>query len=115
MADTTVPLEEIYFPSVTICNINQVVEPRSTAWQVRLSMLEQADLGGNQQSSMAKYLINYFLLGKELGEEPDNWTSKLEEIQKKLNWDPKKQTFANLSSQVGWCKTVGPGHYDLGL
>ena len=64
-------------------------------------MLEQAGLGGNQNSDMAKYLINYFLLGKELGKEPENWNSKLEDIHKKLNWDPKKQTFANLSSQVG--------------
>ena len=63
-------------------------------------MLEQAGLSGDQKAQDVQYLINYFLLGKNIEQEPEDWPDKLAGIRKSLDWHPEKQPFGNVSAQV---------------
>ena len=74
-------------------------------------MLEQAGLSGDQKAQDVQYLINYFLLGKNIEQEPEDWPDKLAGIRKSLDWHPEKQPFGNVSAQVsvsgsGWGTSV---------
>ena len=64
-------------------------------------MLEQAGLNikDPQSDEDTKFLINYYLSGKNIDREPDNWVDKLEEIKKKLDWDPNDRPFAKVAAQ----------------
>ena len=64
-------------------------------------MLEQAGLNikDPQSDEDTKFLINYYLSGKNIDREPDNWGERLEEIKKKLDWDPDERPFAKVAAQ----------------
>ena len=93
IADASAPLADLTFPALTICNVNQVlgsitvaqcplypstpsslVCPVAPCVQVKRSELARANTSGLLSGYTNTYLINHFLIGQELQQQPDNWT-----------------------------------------
>ena len=117
ISDTTAPLSQVFFPSVAICNFNQVFNGgilliNIYSPQVKLSLLEKAGMNFDTKQEETKYLTNYFLQGAKKSHEPENWNVTLENIQKKLGWN---ESFAKSAAQVRYLPTHNPHHIFLEL
>ena len=90
IGDPTASLNEIYFPSVTVCNVNQV----------KKSLVEAANI---TRDSDINYLVSFFMTGDNLTE-PVNWKQTLEMVQTKTSFDnagpDKEKSFGKMFSQV---------------
>ena len=90
IGDPTASLSEIYFPSVTICNVNQV----------KRSMIERAGLTDEAEIN---YLVSHFLTGENLTQ-PAQWSQTLEKLRNKTNFDNtgdnQETSFGKIFSQV---------------
>ena len=87
ISDTTQALDDVIFPSVTICNVNQMKQ----------SLIEKASL---PSAEYKEYLINYFFLGSNKSSEPTNWKQTLQNIQYNLGWNRSRDSFNKFVSQV---------------
>ena len=87
IADASAPLADLTFPALTICNVNQVggsitvpqfpstpVCPVAPCVQVKRSELARANTSGLLSGYTNTYLVNHFLIGQNLQQQPDNWT-----------------------------------------
>ena len=87
IADASAPLADLTFPALTICNVNQVrgsitvpqcvqypSVPSTPCVQVKRSELARANTSGLLSGYTNTYLINHFLIGQNLQQQPDNWT-----------------------------------------
>jgi len=97
--DTTAPLTEIYFPSVTICNLNQV-----TTSQLLKGGLNMKD---NSNLENYRYFIQYILGADDSGilPEPTDWNKTLTNIKDNLGWDGVKP-FVDLNGTVQNCEDM---------
>jgi len=89
---TTAPLSDVFFPSVTICNVNQV----------KMSTLEKVGLNSANQRNHANYLMKYYLEGISKENPPANWSQTLEKVEKMFNWNPNNLhgiSFVDFASQ----------------
>jgi len=89
---TSAPLSDIFFPSVTICNVNQV----------KLSILEKAGLNEKQRQEDSKHLLKYFIQGVDRDKPPASWSNTFENIKENLSWNPANddgEPFVNIASQ----------------
>ena len=84
IADASAPLADLTFPALTICNVNQVrgsitvaqcpSVPSTPCGQVKRSELARANTSGLLSGYTNTYLVNHFLIGQNLQQQPDNWT-----------------------------------------
>ena len=82
IADASAPLADLTFPALTICNVNQVgpqypsvpCTPVPQCVQVKRSELARANTSGLLSGYTNTYLVNHFLIGQNLQQQPDNWT-----------------------------------------
>ena len=83
-------LADIYFPSVTICNVNQV----------QRSVIEGAGLTDEAE---IKYLVSHFLTGENLVQ-PPQWNETLQQVKQKTGFeeteDHQETSFGKIVSQV---------------
>ena len=86
ISDTVAPLSTVIFPSVTICNINQV----------KKSILEKSSLPSPKHQD---YLIDYFYLGANLSETPEDWNQTLENMIKNTGWNTSLESFNKFAAQ----------------
>ena len=88
ISDTAAPLSKIIFPSVTICNINQLKQ----------SILEKAQLPSQLSQD---YLIDYFYIGsKQSTEAPLDWNRTLQNVIRNTGWNTSHESFQKFASQV---------------
>ena len=88
ISDTAAPLSRIIFPSVTICNINQLKQ----------SILEKAQLPSQLYQD---YLIDYFYIGsKAETEAPVDWNRTLQNVIRNSGWNTSHESFQKFASQV---------------
>ena len=102
ISDTTVPLSNIIFPSVTICNINQVKSIQNPIFSFSNSKVKQSILLRSKLPSSGgfqDYLIDYFYLGSNKSEEPVNWNETLANVVKNSGWNPDYESFNRFSAQ----------------
>ena len=90
IGDPTASLSDIYFPSVTICNVNQV----------KRSVIERAGLTDQAE---IKYLVSHFLTGENLTQ-PAQWNETLQKLKNKTSFDntgdSQETSFGKIFSQV---------------
>ena len=86
ISDTVAPLSTVVFPSVTICNINQV----------KKSTLEKSSLPSKKHQD---YLIDYFYLGANLLETPQDWNQTLENMMINSGWNTSLESFYKFAAQ----------------
>ena len=101
ISDTTEPLDDVIFPSVTICNVNQVENKvfllYFSSFKMKQSLLEKASL---PSAEYKEYLINYFFIGSNKSSEPENWNQTLNNIENNLGWNRSRDSFNKFVSQV---------------
>jgi hypothetical protein len=114
IGDTTGPLDEVYFPSVTVCNLNQF--RMSQANRMGLDMTTPS--GSNQ----ARWFTNTYLAsGSDFDYEQEikaanksdkkNWDKELADMQNNLakagiNWDPAKENFISVNGTAQDCSDL---------
>jgi len=114
IGDTTGPLDEVYFPSVTVCNLNQF--RMSQANRMGLDMTTPS--GSNQ----ARWFTNTYLAsGSDFDYEQEikaanksdkkNWDKELADMQNNLakagiNWDPAKENFISVDGTAQDCSDL---------
>ena len=69
---------------------------------MKQSLLEKASLPSPQYT---EYLINYFFLGSNKSNEPENWSQTVDNIQLNLGWNRSRDSFNKFVSQVSF---LGP-------
>ena len=114
IADSTAKLDDITFPSITICNANQVVKEQGKGEtlsrfiysyiqysKVKKSIIRRANATGDLSRYDVKYLINHYLTGKEMAA-PKNVASLLNTVKQKLKLDTTSggDTFNKVVAQV---------------
>ena len=87
IGETTASLKNTIFPSVTICNINQVQQ----------SILEKARL---PSAKYQDYLIDYFYLGANKTEEPADWSQIVQSLENNIGWNKSTDSFNKFAAQV---------------
>merc|ERR1712080_376233 len=97
--DTTAPLTEVFFPSVAICNLNQVTT--SQLLKGGLNIKDTHDLENY------RYFIQYILGADDSVAlpEPKDWNITLANIKNNLNWDG-VTPFVDLNGTVHNCEDM---------
>jgi len=103
ISDTTGPISEVYFPSVTVCNLNQF----------RMSQVNRMSDNGKIKTETARQFMDTYILAdtNKTWANSAAWDSDFAKIKENLakagiNWDDTKEPFITVNGTTQDCKDL---------